>query len=117
MLKTESHRVSWFYSQDEVPFFTQKKDPIKMSNKIGVTRTTSRKRDVTECIIYDAKDEIVAAARIVRGWGDKQNHDLARKISMRLALENSNLTKEQRKAVWEAYRVSTKVPRWNVTKK
>lgn len=113
MLKTESHKVSWFYSQDEVPFFNQKKGSKKMSEK----RTTSRKRDVTECVIYDTEDKIVAAARIVRGWGDKQNHDLARKISMRFALENSGLDKQQRKAVWEAYRLSTKVPRWNVTKK
>lgn len=115
MLKTDSHKVSWFYSQDEVPFFTQKKEPLKLSDKAAHSDT--RKRDVTECVIYDAKDEIVSAARIVRGWSDKQNNDLARKISMRLALENSNLTKTQRKAVWEAYRVSTKVPRWNVTKK
>jgi len=126
MLTVGNIKVSWRYSTDEVPFFSVRRvAPQKLSTLIDPVKTVVRKRDVTTCEVT-IDDKTVAIASVVRGWKDKQCYETARKISLKRATEcvtcgNAgpvpSFTKEQRKAIWEAYRTSTKVPRWNVTKK
>lgn len=125
MLTVGNIKVSWHYSTDEVPFFSVRKPA---SNKLSApepVKTTTRRRDITTCAI-SIDDNVMAIASVVRGWNDKQCYETARKISLKRATECVILgnddpipafTKAQRKAIWEAYRTSTKVPRWNVTKK
>ena len=115
MIRTSTHAVIWHYDHDTVPYFQplSKRGPLKLSQRIPGARTETRTRDLTVCIVIDStNDKEVGKATIVRGWNDKQNYDLARKESLKRALDNSNLTKEQRSAIWEEYRTSTKVPKW-----
>lgn len=115
MIRTKSHAVIWHYDHDTVPYFqpVSKKLPLKLSQRIPGARTTTRTRDLTICtVINSTNDQEVGKATIIRGWEDKQNYDMARKESLKRALETSNLTKEERSAIWEEYRTSTKVPKW-----
>lgn len=125
MLTAGNIKVSWQYSTDEVPYFRIIKPTGKLSDRRSIERSKTRERDVTTCTIT-IDEKVVALASVVRGWNDKQCYEMARKISLKRATECVILggeqpvpvfTKEQRKAIWEAYRTSTKVPRWNVTKK
>jgi len=126
MLTTGNIKVAWHYSSDEVPFFSTNVIKVpKLSVRDKIVKTTSRKRNITTCVVT-VDDIIVASASVVRGWNDKQCYEVARKLSLKRATECaapnesgqiSALNKEQRQAIWEAYRTNTKVPRWNVTKK
>lgn len=127
MLTTGNLKVVWQYSSDTVPYFSTKTaKPTKLSIRHAVTKTVSRARDITTCSVL-RDDVVVAQADVVRGWTDKQCYETARKLSLKRACECitldstptehvSVITKDERKAIWEAYRVSTKVPRWNVSK-
>lgn len=127
MLTTGNLKVVWQYSTDVIPYFSVKRlKPVKLSMRDSVQKTTTRSRDITTCVIM-RNDEVIAQADVIRGWNDKQCYETARKFSLKKACEcvtlvgspadwKPVLTKDERKAIWEAYRTSTKTPRWNVSK-
>jgi len=125
MLTTGNLKVVWQYSTDVVPYFSIKRNkPTKLSQRESVTQTVTRGRDVTTCVVLK-EDVVIASGQVVRGWNDKQCYETARKLSLKNALETvvliadkekSAVSKEERIAIWEAYRTSTKNPRWKVSK-
>ena len=127
MLTTGNLKVIWQYGTDVVPYFsTRTVKPVKLSMRESVTKTVTRSRDITTCTIL-RDDVVIAQASVVRGWNDKQCYETARKFSLKKACEcvtlfgspeewKPTLSKDERKCLWEAYRTSTKVPRWNVSK-
>lgn len=87
----------------------------------GVTHlTVLRHRDEssTVCTIQRAVSEgSTAFETIVEGKailheGDNYCKETGRKLSLALAFKHSGLTKEQKAEIWEAYRVSSPIPRW-----
>jgi hypothetical protein len=65
----------------------------------------------TECSILK-NDEFVSYGIALCSPNDTYDKEFGRKLSMSRALLKSDLTKEERSVVWEAYRTMTKTPRW-----
>lgn len=70
----------------------------------------------TECILVNADTDGVSTPEVVGKASlssqDKFVKEVGRKISLRRALHNLRLSKEQRTEVWNAYRKMTIPARW-----
>jgi hypothetical protein len=64
----------------------------------------------TYCIINNENTFFYGKA--ICSDNDHFSRDKGRKLSLARALKNSNISKEERKEIWEAYRNLTKKPRW-----
>jgi hypothetical protein len=66
---------------------------------------------ITHCLIQKS-DFSVYVSFAETSPMDHFSRDIGRKLSLARALKNANLSKEERKEIWEAYRNLTKKPRW-----
>ena len=80
--------------------------------KKRTTVCTIRRKDATEDEMAIGKSTCCKEDFLKLKGNPKEFKRQGRKLSMKRAISNSDLSKEERTAIWEAYRASTKVPRW-----
>ena len=75
----------------------------------------------TTCSIYNKENVLVLEGEIKKHPNDNHNKEIARKKSLKRAMKYDdntiftkkvNLTKEERKNIWETYRLMSKTPKW-----
>lgn len=64
----------------------------------------------TKCTLTVGEEEYVGKAFLA--LGDNYCKETGRRLSLMRAMKKAGFNKEQRTAVWEAYRTSKATPRW-----
>jgi len=66
----------------------------------------------TVCSLLNGEKSLLSTGNSHCSVRDNFCKDTGRKVSLGRALKVLDLPKEGKKKIWEAYRTSTKVPRW-----
>lgn len=85
--------------------------------KLGDFYVKFDRMDITyKASIYSQNGSLISEATATCNVHDVFTKDKGRKAALKKALQDSFLIKDERKAIWEDYRLMTKTPRWNVSK-
>jgi len=98
MLKVKDYEIKWSHHH-----FADKR------HKMDGNPEKPEYRALTVCSIVDV---VPTYGRTWCSWVDDFSYDTGRKISLKRAMKNAKLPKEERTLIWEAYRNMTNKPRW-----
>jgi len=103
MLRVNDYEIRWNHKQ-----FTDTSKKLD-----GYAKEPPEYRGLTTCEVTNpAVENIQFGGRSTCGVNDNFSYNEGRKKSLKRAMLHAGIPKEDRRAIWEAYRHMTTIPRW-----